>query len=106
MKYFYSLRLLTFLVAAISPWPVLAQGAPFTFGNIVVARVGNGSAPLSSAATEVFLDEYTLSGKLVQSINLPTSLKGRNRILTASGNITSELSMTRSADGRYLRQAH
>jgi hypothetical protein len=102
MKYLYSFRLLTFLIAALSPWPMLAQGARFTFGNIVVARVGDGSAPLSNAATEVFLDEYTPSGMLVQSINLPTSLSGKNRILTASGNVSSELGMTRSADGRYL----
>jgi hypothetical protein len=102
MKYFYSIRLLTFLVAALSPWPTLAQGVPFTFGNIVVARVGDGSAPLSNAATEVFLDEYTPSGRLVQSINMPTFVNGRNRILTASGNVSSELGMTRSADGRYL----
>jgi hypothetical protein len=102
MKYFYSIRLLTFLVAALSPWPMLVQAAPFTLGNIVVARVGNGSAVLSAAATEVFLDEYTPSGRLVQSISMPTFVSGRNRILTASGNVTSELGMTRSADGRYL----
>jgi hypothetical protein len=91
MKYFYSIRLLTFLVAALSPWPMLVQAAPFTLGNIVVARVGNGSAVLSAAATEVFLDEYTPSGRLVQSISMPTFVSGRNRILTASGNVTSEL---------------
>jgi hypothetical protein len=104
MKYFYLFRLLAFLVAALSPWPMLAQGVPFTFGNIVVARVGDGSALLSGAATAVFLDEYTPSGLLVQSISLPTSVSGSsmNRILTASGTAPSELGMTRSADGRYL----
>lgn len=102
MKCFYSFRLLTFLVAVFSQLPVLAQTAPFTPGNIVVARVGDGLAPLSTAATEVFLDEYTPSGMLVQSISLPTSVSGMNRILTASGNAPSELGMTSSADGRYL----
>ncbi|MGI4737194.1 MAG: IPT/TIG domain-containing protein [Janthinobacterium lividum] len=68
----------------------------------MVARVGDGSAPLSNAATEVFLDEYTPSGLLVQSISLPTSVSGTNRILTASGNAPSELGMTSSANGRYL----
>ncbi len=79
-----------------------ALAAPFKPGNIVIARVGDGSATLSAAATEVFLDEYTPGGTLVQSIALPTSVSGTNRILTASGNATSELGMTRSADGRYL----
>ncbi|WP_158022699.1 IPT/TIG domain-containing protein [Hymenobacter coccineus] len=33
---------------------------------------------------------------------MPTSVSGTNRILTASGNNSYELGMTRSADGRYL----
>ena len=36
----------------------LAQ-QPLTFGNLVVVRVGDGTAPLSNAATATFLDEYT-----------------------------------------------
>lgn len=102
MKCLYSFRMLTFLVVVLASLPALAQPTPFTAGNIVVARVGDGSAPLSAAATEVFLDEYTPSGTLVQTINLPTSVSGTNRILTASGSANSELSITRSADGRYL----
>ena len=102
MRCLYSFRLLTFLAAVLFSGSVLAQAVPFTAGNMVVARVGDGSAPLSAAATEVFLDEYTPSGQLVQSIHLPTSVSGLNRILTASGNAPSELGVTRSADGRYL----
>jgi hypothetical protein len=88
--------------SAVMLLPALASAAPFTPGNIVVARVGDGTAPLSTAATAVFLDEYTPGGTLVQTIDLPTAVSGANRILTASGNVTSELAMTRSADGRYL----
>jgi hypothetical protein len=102
MKCLYLCRLLTFLVTVLSSWPALAQPTPFASGNIVVARVGDGSAPLSTAATEVFLDEYTPAGMMVQTINLPTSVNGTNRILTASGSASSELGITRSADGRYL----
>ncbi|SEP27685.1 hypothetical protein SAMN05660816_05065, partial [Niastella yeongjuensis] len=36
----------------------LAQN-PFTAGNIVVYRIGDGSAPLNATAAKVFLDEYT-----------------------------------------------
>lgn len=76
--------------------------AAFTGGSIVVYRVGTGAAALSSAATEVFLDEYSSSGTLVQSIALPTTVNGANVALTASGTATSEGALTRSADGRYL----
>lgn len=102
MKNFYSARVLRLVGTALSLWPALASAAPFTPGNLVVARVGDGSAALTAAATEVFLDEYTTSGTLVQTIALPTSISGNNRILTASGSATTELNMTRSADGHYL----
>jgi hypothetical protein len=102
MRRFYSKQLVNFLVAAFSAAPLLAPAAPFKPGNIVVARVGSGSTALSAAAAEVFLDEYTPGGALVQSIALPTSTGLTNRILTVAGTATSELSLTRSADGHYL----
>ncbi|NML65890.1 T9SS type A sorting domain-containing protein [Hymenobacter sp. RP-2-7] len=98
MKYLYSAGLLLATLAA----PVLASAAPFQPNNIVVARVGDGSAALTTAATAVFLDEYTPAGRLVQSVALPTSITGNNFPLTANGTLTSELILTRSADGRYL----
>jgi len=100
MRSFYPKKLLTFLVVTFAAGSALA--APFKPGNIVVARVGDGTAALTAAATAVFLDEYTPAGQLVQSVPLPTSVNGNNRILTAAGNATSELALTRSADGRYL----
>ena len=78
------------------------SAAAFNAGNIVVYRVGTGAAALSSAATAVFLDEFTGSGTLVQTIALPTADSGANQILTASGTATSEGMLTRSTDGRYL----
>jgi hypothetical protein len=100
MRNFYPKKVLTFLVAAFAAGSALA--APFKPGNIVVARVGDGSAALSGAAAAVFLDEYTPAGALVQSLPMPTSVSGNNRILTATGNATTELALTRSADGRYV----
>jgi hypothetical protein len=102
MRRFYSKQLVNFLVAAFSAAPLLASAAPFKPGNIVVARVGDGSTALTSEAVAVFLDEYTPSGTLVQSIGLPTSVIDNNRILTAAGNGVTELGLTRSADGHYL----
>jgi hypothetical protein len=76
--------------------------APFTPGNIAVCRVGDGAAALSTAATAVFVDEFTPAGVLVQSIALPTSVSGANQALTVSGSGTTDCAMTRSGDGRYL----
>jgi hypothetical protein len=80
--------------------PTTAQN--FTAGNIVVYRVGTGLSTLSSAAVSVFLDEYTPAGVLVQSVALPTSVSGSNKILTADGTGVQEGMLTLSFDGQYL----
>jgi hypothetical protein len=74
----------------------------FTPGDVVVYRVGDGTTALGSAAAPVFLDEYTPSGTLVQSTELPTTASGSSAALTASGSATSEGLLTLSGDGRYL----
>jgi hypothetical protein len=79
-----------------------ANAADFAPGNVVVHRVGTGSAALSNAAQPVFLDEFTSSGSLAQSVALPTtSAPGLNR-LTESGTATSSGLITRSVDGCYV----
>ncbi|MET4076454.1 IPT/TIG domain-containing protein [Hymenobacter sp. UYCo722] len=103
MKYFYRLGLFLGLMVQVLLRPAVAVAAPFTPGNIVVARVGEGgTAALTSTSTAVFLDEYTPGGTLVQSVALPTSISGNNRALTVSGTTPSELGLARSADGRSL----
>jgi len=76
----------------------------FTAGNIVVYRVGDGSAALTTATAPVYLDEYTANGSLVQSIALPTAVSGSNNILTARGlgGGRFEGMMNLSVDGKYL----
>ncbi|WP_170113308.1 Calx-beta domain-containing protein [Ahniella affigens] len=93
---------LSALALAMSSVSSLAPGAAFTPGNLAVARVGTGSGALSAAATAVFIDEYTTSGTLVQSIPLPTADSGANQTLTVAGSSTSEGMLTRSTDDRYL----
>ena len=59
--------------------------APFTAGNIVVYRVGDGGAATTSAAAPVFLDEYTPATPtwtLVQSVPMPVADSGANQMLT------------------------
>jgi uncharacterized repeat protein (TIGR01451 family) len=67
-----------------------------------VYRIGSGTGSLVNTGNPVFLDEYTASGALVQSIPLPTVVSGAQKRLVASGTAASEGQMTRSADGRYL----
>lgn len=73
---------------------------PFTAGNLVVCRVGDGSATLAAVATVVFLDEFTPAGTLVRSLPVPSSTAGARLLLT--GNSTTECEITRSADGRFI----
>jgi beta-lactamase superfamily II metal-dependent hydrolase len=80
----------------------IASAAAFTPGNIVVYRVGDGTAALASSATAVFLDEYTVTGTLVQSIALPTSASSPQHICTASGTAATEGFLSRSQNGQYL----
>lgn len=90
-------------LVALPVGPVAA--ADFGAGNVVVVRMGDGSGALSSTAAPEFLDEYSPSGVLVQTVALPTTVSGSNRRLTDSGSATSTGSLNRSADGRYLTLA-
>ncbi|WP_254508263.1 beta strand repeat-containing protein [Anatilimnocola floriformis] len=76
--------------------------AAFTEGNLVIYRVGSTGANLTNNGSPVFLDEYSPTGTLVQSVALPTTASGGNNQLVASGLIPDEGQLTRSQDGRYL----
>jgi len=76
-----------------------SMAAPFTAGNLVIQRIGDGSGTLSANGNPVFLDEYTPAGTLVQSIALPTT--GPDPCINA-GNATSEGYLSRSPNGQYL----
>jgi hypothetical protein len=76
--------------------------ANFTPGNIVIVRVGNGSTTLSNASTAVYLDEYTVTGSLVQSVAMPTAVTGSNHALTLSGSAATEGELALSPGGLYL----
>ena len=95
-KLYFSICALCFLSFGVN-----AQTA-FTAGNLVVYKIGNGTDTLSSAATPINLDEYTISGTFVQSHALPTTASGNNKRILASGTASSEGLMTRSADKQYL----
>jgi len=82
-----------------------AFGQAYTSGNVVVYRVGTGSAALSSAAAPVFLDEYnTTTGAKVASHAMPTAtgVSPTPYPLTATGTTAAEGRLSLSSDGLYL----
>ena len=97
----------TLLFAMIMVTGTILQAAPFTQGNLVVYRIGDGTSLLTNAGNYAFLDELTTNGVLVQSVPVP-----QNQFIDADGHLnfpiqnsgaaTSEGLMTLSTDGRYL----
>jgi hypothetical protein len=82
--------------------PQTVRAAPFTAGNIVIYRAGDGISALANTGNPIFLDEYTPAGVLVQSIPMPTAPDGNNNPLVGSGGAGSEGGLTRTTDGRFL----
>src|SRR5690349_19870259 len=73
----------------------------FTPGNIIIVRVGSGTA-LSNAGAPVFLEEYTPAGVLVQIIPMPTVISGSNKRFVVTGTSTSEGNLTLSNDKHFI----
>jgi len=99
MKKTFSFILLTFLTV------FNLHAASFTPGNIVVVRIGDGSIALSGSAFPVFLEEYTITGTLVQVIQLPIVVSGSNRRFVLTGTSTSEGNLTLSGDKHFITLA-
>jgi hypothetical protein len=73
-----------------------ASAAPLTSGNLLIYRVGDGSTALNTAnAAPVYLDEFTTSGTLVQSIWMGAAF-------SAVGNATTEGILSVSQDGSSI----
>ncbi len=87
---------------------------PFTGGDVVVYRVGDGSISLTNGGNPIFLDEYSPTGTLVQSVEMPFSsnpddLQGGVHSPTANpnpinnaGSASPSGEIQLSADGRFL----
>ncbi|MET0394337.1 MAG: T9SS type A sorting domain-containing protein [Chitinophagaceae bacterium] len=90
--------LILFLFTLLGMQVMLKAQQPFTAGNIVVYRVGDGSSPLGPAMQKVYLDEYTPAGTRVQSIPMPST----GSKLTMFGFMQDAGYLTLSTDGKYL----
>jgi hypothetical protein len=74
-----------------------------TYGNALVVRMGDGVTALASGAFPVYVDEYSPTGTLVQTIGIPsTSLEGNGTYFTGNPNATTEGILKVSQDGRYF----
>jgi len=78
----------------------VVSAAPITPGNLVIYRAGSGTNALANTGNDVFLDEYTTAGALVQSIAMPATGSGTK--LITSGNSTSEGALSISPNGTWI----
>ncbi len=74
----------------------------FTAGNAVVYRLtGLSSTPLATQGSTAFLEEYSPTGALIQTVEMPTSPSGVNRKFAGVNNSPDGI-ITRSQDKRYI----
>lgn len=74
----------------------------FTPGNLVVFRAGSGAAAIGNIATAIFLDEYTTTGTLVQTVAMPTMAVGANKAIFCNGSSTTDGQINLSADKKFI----
>lgn len=77
----------------------------FSSGNLVIERMGDGTAALGNTGTPVFIDEYSATGEWLQSKAMPRAVSRPAAApfnLMDSGSATSNGQLTRSADGRFI----
>ena len=84
-----------------------APTLPGPLQELWILRVGDGTAALASVATAVFIERRASTDGTTRAatLNLPIAMSGSNRPITLSGTATSEGSLTRSPNGRYVTLA-
>ena len=91
-------------LSAIAVYLIFLAGAraqSFTPGDLVVYRVGNGTAALTNTATPIFLDEYNVSSPTSPALTIALPTSGGN-LMSAEGTAVNEGQLSLSANGRYL----
>lgn len=79
-----------------------AAPRPFSPGNVIAVRVGDGVAALSAAGAPVYLEEYGVGGVLIQSILLTKSLVPAPFSLPGTGAAGGVGLLAGSANGYFL----
>ncbi len=98
------MKKILFICASFAALSSAAFATSFTAGDLVVDEVSSGAA-LTSAATAVYLAQYTTGGTAAGSIELPTVSSGTTNAFTQSGTATSEGLLTLSPNDEYLTLA-
>ena len=90
---------LIFLAIMALPMGAAAQHSFFTPGNLAVLRVGDPSQTLTNSGNTVYIDQFTPTGALVNSVAVPDS---GDSALLVSGSASSEGELARSLDRTLL----
>jgi hypothetical protein len=91
------------LVTTLVALTLASSAWAFTAGNIVVYRMGDGTATgLTNLGARVFLDEYQTNGTLASTTAMPTNYFGAFSPLIGSGTAAADGFLTLSKDGRFL----
>jgi hypothetical protein len=86
--------------AATATQTLTVTAAEFTLGNIVVLKIGSGSAVLTAAANPVYFSEYTTTGTATVIIPVPATTAGNRLVMGGSSSLEGQLNL--SGDGQYL----
>jgi hypothetical protein len=73
--------------------------------TVVVLRVGDGTAALSTAATPIFLEERTTAGPLLSTVPFPIAVSGTQQPCTLGGTATTEGALARSSSENVIVMA-
>src|SRR5208337_78960 len=90
---------LILLVTLALPLGAAAQNPFFAPGNLAVLRVGDSSQTLTNSGNTLFIDQFTPTGALVNSVAVPDS---GDSALLVSGVASSEGELARSLDRALL----
>ncbi|MCX6208157.1 MAG: hypothetical protein NTZ59_01320, partial [Bacteroidetes bacterium] len=78
----------------------IVSNSPFTPGNIIVYRSGDGASNLVNTGNAVYLDEYTQSGTFVQSTRLTKATTSASSLsIVSTGTGTSDGALTLNTNG-------
>jgi hypothetical protein len=90
--------------AAVTSYPLIQNmKQAFAQGDLLVLRMGDPlTVSLGSQAIQLYVDEYTPAGALVQSVAMPNVDTGTQHMLTLSGSAQASGTLATSADGHYV----
>lgn len=95
-------RFFTLLALVLATPYLFAQN--FTNGNIVIARLGDGTNALNTGALPVSIVEINpTTGAVTKTVNIPSTIAGQRLLINGNPNAgANEGGISLSADGKYI----